>query len=49
MIFDEFSNFFMNIDEISTSRIDCETNFLSMLENFFQSGCIFAGKSISSI
>ena len=32
-----------------TSRMDCETDFLSILENFFQSGRIFGGTSISVI
>ena len=35
MNIDEFSSFLMNTDEIATSRIDYETNFLSILENFF--------------
>ena len=29
--------------------MNCETNFLSILENFFQSCRIFGGKSISAI
>ena len=52
MIIDKFSSFFTDTPKCvkcPTSRIDCETNFLSILENFFQSGCIFGGKSISAI
>ena len=32
-----------------SSMIDCETNFLSILENFFQSDSIFGGKNISAV
>ena len=32
-----------------TSRSDCETNFLWIFENFFQSASIFCGKHISGI
>ena len=52
MIIDKCSSFLIQNDrnvKCPTSRIDCEMIFLSILENFFQSDCIFPGKSISGI
>ena len=51
MIISKFSSFLQIHRNVKcpTSRTDCETNFLSILENFFQSDCILAGKSISAI
>ena len=51
MFIDKFSFFFYRCTGMKcpTSRIDCEKNFLSILEHFFQSCCIFSGKSKSAI
>ena len=52
MIIAKFSSFFtdtLKCVKCPTSRIDCETIFLSILKNFFSSDRIFGGKSISAI
>ena len=52
MIIGNFSSFLtdtLKCVKCPTSRIDCETNFLSILDFFFQSGCIFAGNFISAV